>query len=206
MSEAREAILGAVRSALERSEGQAIPEPPALDLAFAETPAAERMAAFRNALEKLGGKVHEAAGIAQARLQADAIIGKRSTVCASAKILAACGFEAPATGLREACATADCGITSADFALADTGSIVLFSTGAEPRLVSLLPPCHIAIVPESVLLTGLEELFTRVPLPAELSSAMVIMTGPSRSADIEMILVRGVHGPGEVHVIFVAGW
>ena len=53
--------------------------------------------------------------------------------------------------------------------------------------------------------TGLDEMFSRVPLPAQRSSSMVLITGPSRTADIEQILVRGVHGPGEIHVIVVAG-
>ncbi len=205
MAEARDAVLGAVRSALGRTPGQAIPAPPALDLAFPNLTMEAKIAAFREALEKLGGKVHRAGDIAEARTVTEAIVAGRTTVCSDAALVSACGFRPPAGSLRKACATADCGITSAEFALADTGSLVLFSTSSEPRLVSLLPPCHIAIVAESALLNGLEELFTLVPMPAERSSAMVIVTGPSRSADIEMILVRGVHGPGEVHIIFVAG-
>jgi L-lactate dehydrogenase complex protein LldG len=205
MPDAREATLDAVRAALKRPEGQPIPEPPSLDLSYTETPIADRIAAFRAALEKLGGTVSETDSIAEARSRALELIGVRSTVCSSAPIVADCGFAPPANNLREACASAGCGITSADYALADTGSLVLFSSETEPRMVSLLPPCHIAIVPESVLLTSLEELFVREPMPADRSSAMTILTGPSRSADIEMILVRGVHGPGEVHVIFVAG-
>jgi len=205
MADAREAVLGAVRAALKRTEGQGVPAPPTLDLGFTETPRETRIARFRGALEKLGGLVYEAGGIPEARAMVREIVGERTTVASSAAIVAACGFEPPAEDLRDACASANCGITSADYALADTGSLVLFSSETEPRLVSLLPPCHIAIVPESALLTSLEELFTREPMPADRSSAMVILTGPSRSADIEMILVRGVHGPGEVHVVFVAG-
>jgi L-lactate dehydrogenase complex protein LldG len=53
------------------------------------------------------------------------------------------------------------------------------------------------------MLSGLDELFTVLPRPAEQTSSMVLITGPSRTADIEQILVRGVHGPGEIHVILV---
>jgi L-lactate dehydrogenase complex protein LldG len=67
----------------------------------------------------------------------------------------------------------------------------------------LLPPVHIAVVPRERVLTGLDELLTILPHPAEQTSSMVLITGPSRTADIEQILVRGVHGPGEIHVVVV---
>ncbi|MEO8028811.1 MAG: lactate utilization protein [Bryobacteraceae bacterium] len=204
MIDSRDAILGAVRSALSRSQAQPIPEPPPLELAFDDPPLADRIASFHAALEKLGGKVYQAPDYAAARVQVDEIVAGRSTVCSQAPAVLASGLSAWTGDLREECSTADCGITSAAYALADTGSLVLFATESEPRMISLLPPCHIAIVPVSKLLTGLNELFTRVPRPEEQSSAMVLITGPSRSADIEMILVRGVHGPGEIHVVFVA--
>ena len=53
------------------------------------------------------------------------------------------------------------------------------------------------------ILTGLDELFTILPRPADQTSSMVLITGPSRTADIEQILVRGVHGPGQISVIVV---
>jgi L-lactate utilization protein LutC len=105
--------------------------------------------------------------------------------------------------LRDLCATSDFGITSADYALADTGSLVMISSPNEARMISLLPPAHIAVVPRERLLTGLDELFTLLPKPADISSAMVIITGPSRTADIEQFLVRGVHGPGTIHAVLV---
>jgi L-lactate utilization protein LutC len=61
----------------------------------------------------------------------------------------------------------------------------------------------LAVVPKERILTGLDELFTAVPNPAEITSSMVLITGPSRTADIEQILVRGVHGPGQVTVVIV---
>jgi L-lactate dehydrogenase complex protein LldG len=57
------------------------------------------------------------------------------------------------------------------------------------------------VVPRSRILSGLDELLSLVPRPGEISSSMVLITGPSRTADIEQILVRGVHGPGEIHVL-----
>jgi L-lactate dehydrogenase complex protein LldG len=70
-------------------------------------------------------------------------------------------------------------------------------------MISLLPPAHIALIPRDRILSGLDELFTRLPHPGEQSSSMVLITGPSRTADIEQILVRGVHGPGVIHVVVV---
>jgi len=104
---------------------------------------------------------------------------------------------------RDACAQSDIGITSADYALADTGTLVLLAGPNESRLVSLLPPVHVAVFPRSAILTGLDELFTILPMPAEKTSSLVMITGPSRTADIEQILVRGVHGPGVVHAVVV---
>jgi L-lactate dehydrogenase complex protein LldG len=101
------------------------------------------------------------------------------------------------------CATVDIGITSADYVLADTGTLVMIASPHEARMVSLLPPAHIAVVPTGRILTGLDELFTVLPRPAEQSSSMVLITGPSRTADIEQILVRGVHGPGQITVVLV---
>jgi L-lactate dehydrogenase complex protein LldG len=105
--------------------------------------------------------------------------------------------------LRAASIVADFGITSADYALADTGSLVMFSSHEEARMISLAAPAHIALLPRERILTGLDELLSAVPLPAARSSSMVLITGASRTADIEQIMVRGVHGPGELYVIVV---
>jgi len=80
---------------------------------------------------------------------------------------------------------------------------VMISSHEEARLISLLPPIHVAVVSRDRMLSGLDELLSAVPLPADQSSSMVLITGPSRTADIEQILVRGVHGPGEIHVVIV---
>ena len=79
----------------------------------------------------------------------------------------------------------------------------MLASPSEARLISLLPPVHVAIFPKSRILANLDELLARIPLPAEQTSSMVLITGPSRTADIEQILIRGVHGPGEIYAVIV---
>ena len=108
--------------------------------------------------------------------------------------------------LRSLAERADIGITGVDYAIAETGSCVLIPSAQVSRLVSLLPPIHIAIVQRGQVLPTLDELFTmrrRDFLEGNLGSYMNLISGPSRSADIEYTLVTGVHWPGEVHMILV---
>ena len=93
------------------------------------------------------------------------------------------------------------GVSTALYGLADTGSVVLAASPEEPRARSLLPAVHVTLLREDRILPGLDELFAA--LGSDLPSALAIVTGPSRSADIEQRLTVGVHGPGEVHVVLV---
>lgn len=93
------------------------------------------------------------------------------------------------------------GVSEALYGLAATGSVVLAASAEEPRARSLLPEAHVSLLQEDRILPGLDELFA--VLGAELPSALAIVTGPSRSADIEQSLTVGVHGPGEVHVVLL---
>jgi L-lactate dehydrogenase complex protein LldG len=91
--------------------------------------------------------------------------------------------------------------SEAIYGLADTGSVVLASGPEEPRARSLLPEVHISLLAEDRIVAGLDDLFAA--LGQDLPSALAIVTGPSRSADIEQSLTVGVHGPGEVHVVLL---
>ena len=108
--------------------------------------------------------------------------------------------------MREKAVKADVGLTGADYAIAETGSCVLLAGKGVSRLVSLLPPVHVAVVERGQVLPSLGELFTlrrRDFFQGDLRSYMNIISGPSRSADIEQTLVKGVHGPGEVHMVLL---
>lgn len=208
----RDHVLHKVRTALGRNAGQPPSEVPAPRLRIPEVGAETRMRQFLGAIDALAGRTLHAASPDEARAYAAALVKGKTAVASNAPLLREWGIASlpgvrtdvcDREELRSLCATADIGITSADYALADTGTLVMLSSYEEARLISLLPPAHLAIVAKERLLTGLDELFTILPNPAERSSSMVLITGPSRTADIEQILIRGVHGPGELHVVVV---
>jgi L-lactate dehydrogenase complex protein LldG len=95
------------------------------------------------------------------------------------------------------------GVTGAMGAIADSGTIAVLSGPGRPRLASLLPPVHVAVLRMDLIHPSLPDLFAAHPRVADEGSNFVLITGPSRTADIEMTLTRGVHGPGEVHVILL---
>ena len=125
----------------------------------------------------------------------------------------------PLPGLAEAFASHDIqiapqrdasvrvGITGADVALAATGSLVLMTGAGKPRLASLLPPVHIVMIQQSQILMDLEAWVAVLRQEGldtfrKIASAMII-SGPSRTADIAMQLILGMHGPGELHILIL---
>ena len=208
----RDNILHKVRTALGRSAGQAVADVPPVRLRVREAAMEDRIALMMARLEALAGKTARVPSMDAAREFVAAAIAGKTAVASNAPYLQDCGI-ASLPGVRsgiltvdeltEVCARVDIGITSADYALSDTGTLVMLASPAEARLVSLLPPAHLAVVPCDRILTGLDELFTILPDPAAQTSSMVLITGPSRTADIEQILVRGVHGPGEIYAVIV---
>lgn len=99
------------------------------------------------------------------------------------------------------------GLTGADAALAATGSLVLLSGPGRPRAASLLPPVHVAVLSAGRIVPDLESWWAAQAADGlagvRQSSSVVVITGPSRTADIAMQLVMGMHGPREVHVVLV---
>ena len=105
-------------------------------------------------------------------------------------------------------ANADIGITEVDYAIADTGTLVLLTDKNQPRSVSLLPPIHVAIVRPENLVRNIKDLFiilkSRLQNSEDITSCMTFVTGPSRTADIELSLTLGVHGPKELYVVILS--
>jgi len=108
--------------------------------------------------------------------------------------------------LREEAFTADAGITSADFAIAETGTIGMIFNEHQPRLTSIAPPIHIAIIPVERLYpiyeSAIERVFKNVD---DAPSQFCFITGPSSTADIQAVQFKGMHGPTKMIVIFIMG-
>lgn len=99
----------------------------------------------------------------------------------------------------------DAGITDVHAAIAESGTMVCCSDAGHSRGLSLVPPQHIAVVRRSDILPDLIDFWNRMkPLPStQWPSSIAFITGPSKTADIEGVLVTGVHGPGTVHILVV---
>ncbi len=104
---------------------------------------------------------------------------------------------------REDAASAGLGVTGAVLGVASTGSILIPMGPDAPRVASLLPPVHVVVLDEARLVPGFEELFAAMPDVTRGRAQTVLITGPSRTADIELSIVRGVHGPGKLWVLVV---
>jgi len=209
--EAREEILGRVRAALRTARLPARPAslspiPSSLEAAPPETWRARFVAELR-ALEVA---VHEEATPEAVRARVRTLVaGRRVRSWASAALpydLGATLAEASASLLdgaaeRGALAAAEVGVTGVDAAIAETGSLALIAAPDRPRTASLLPPKHVAVVRRADLVPNLRSALARLRSAIPAASALHLVTGPSRSADIELQLTLGVHGPGELVVV-----
>jgi L-lactate dehydrogenase complex protein LldG len=204
----RDAFLAWVRAALGRHPGDAVPsppEPPADALVHPSTrDLADRDALVERFVERAaaaGAEVRRARDATAARELAAAWARELGDTAVAGDdgmaraVVAASGL--PTVGVAEA----DVGITGAYRAIAETGTVVLRSESG--RLAGLLPPVHLALVAEAAVVGGSSDVyrdFSGAP-PA----ALVQVTGPSRTADIEMTLITGVHGPGRLAVMVFGG-
>ena len=111
--------------------------------------------------------------------------------------------------LRKVFIDADVGISGANFAVAESGTLVIISNEGNARLVTTLPPVHIALVTTEKFVETLEQATTLLKALIAASSGLKLtsyvsfITGPSKTSDIEKELVVGVHGPGEVHIVIL---
>lgn len=214
MADARAEMLARVRRSL--AEGPAIR--PALPAPYVRlAPATDLVTLFVDRCRAMQATVEVCADAGEARAALAAIAGDADTgrVRFSDRARAFGGSDAAPgvddrtrrvdRALCDALAAAEVGITVADYGIADTGTLVVLPSADEGRLASLLPPRHVAVVRASTLRADLWALVGEIDRDACLRdrSAMIFITGPSRTADIELTLTIGVHGPTAVHVIVV---
>lgn len=107
---------------------------------------------------------------------------------------------------KEIVLAADVGISSADWAIAETGTLAVCARPGQERLSSLIAPVHIAVIARDQIVPDLFDFFARLAIRdgAALPSNVALISGPSKTGDIELELTTGVHGPGQWHVIIVA--
>lgn len=206
MSSARDAILGALRQGL---RGTVVPPlPPLRERSLASE---QYVATFTSMLTRVGGTVDVVADLEAARTRLAELLGEakaHTVACSDAPelrsllqpSLRALPHDAPRSELL----AADCGLTTAQFGIAETGTLVLCSSDERHRLASLLPARHVCLLPRSRLRGTLAEVLAAVHRDGPPSSRTItFVTGPSRTADIELTLVVGVHGPKFLHVLLL---
>jgi L-lactate dehydrogenase complex protein LldG len=224
----REAFLARVRDAAHQGRAYRVHVrddlPPEVGYVGAGDDKLDRLAAE---IISVGGNAHRVPDLQAARAKLAELLtihAARSALCwdhplldrlGLSDLLASLGVQTithrtlsalPPDAQREQALAADIGITSVTWAIAETGSLALASGPGTERMASLLPPVHIAVVEEAQVLPDLFDLFSRLQQDGldRLASNLVLVTGPSKTGDIELRLTTGVHGPGVWHVIIVA--
>lgn len=105
---------------------------------------------------------------------------------------------------KEKLFTIDAGITTVAGAIADPGALILWPTDKEPRLMSLVPSIHIAVLEADSIYSSFLEAMQAGKWSTKMPTNVVLISGPSKTADIEMTLAFGVHGPRELIVLILA--
>lgn len=97
----------------------------------------------------------------------------------------------------------DAGITHCRAGIADTGTLVLWPDSSEPRTLSLIPPAHIALIKRSTIVSNFAELMIGQGWQKKMPTNIVLVSGPSKTADIQQTLAYGAHGPSQLVVILI---
>ncbi|HMR64320.1 MAG TPA: lactate utilization protein [Anaerolineae bacterium] len=222
-------FLGRVRASLNQAlVPDASPEHPGSFQGYVQpfdTPGEQLVDRFKQELEALSGRVYvlaspdeasqtilhimrqrNATNIISWQAEALGLPGLRETLQAAGITISSEHLPAQGEARRSKLADIDdvkVGLTGALGGLADTGAVALVSGPGRSRLASLLPPVHIALLPRTSLYPSLPAFLAAHPETTAQGSNLVFIAGPSRTADIELTLTMGVHGPAEIHVIIV---
>jgi L-lactate dehydrogenase complex protein LldG len=220
MNEARTAILGRLRAA---SESSSLPVPlPGLDTAVLERrqwPAAERVARLRKGMEAVHTEILDATpatwpAVVQAFCDSQdlktLLFGPDSEAGAALALSWAPGgthlmpYDRPIEAFKqELFSGVDAGFTGTVGGVAETGGLLLMPGPAEPRLMSLVPPIHIALLRASTIQNSFWSAVKALGWGRSLPPNALLISGPSKTADIEQTLAYGVHGPKRLIVVLV---
>ena len=112
------------------------------------------------------------------------------------------------SSFRRRVETAFIGITSADYCLAETATLVMKTVPGSDRSISLLPSIHVAVIELNQIIRNLPELYACLkyegkPPDWELANCLTLISGPSKTADIELTMVHGAHGPRELYLYVI---
>jgi L-lactate dehydrogenase complex protein LldG len=218
--DARQTILSSIRehlAASQRFDAQHPPSPAAAQQSLGKSAEDNRSGAiielFRQALEAVSGDCVIVQTINEAASAVQKIIDERKphrVAVSDARVVKeivgqlkaeAAFLDAPNQSDLFDC---DLGITAAQWAIAETGTLVLESERERNRLASLVPPVHVAIIQASRIRRTMSEVLNLISnSEVGLSRAITFITGPSRTSDIELTLAIGVHGPGKLYVIVI---
>jgi L-lactate utilization protein LutC len=214
----RRRFIDAVRRATGRSAGD-IPPAPEIDEALVRLvePDEDLIECFSQRAVEVGMAVHRQnaanaddaivslLGQINARTavigMSDAAQMNRLQILLKANGIDVLDFKAPGAVDRQF--DVDVGITDVHAALADTGSLVCCSDASHGRCLSLVPPVHVAVVHRRRILADMVDLWSAVRDGTMLPGSISIITGPSKTADIEGELITGVHGPGREEIFIV---
>ena len=223
MSDARTEVMRRVRDYLAGArEREEMPERGGAVAAYPGMPSGLESAAdctnrFHEVLERAGGKVFrvadevEAARVLAERLESR---GTRELALSDAPLVERLAADLPdeiarfdGSRDRARLLACDAGLSTAQWGIAETGTLLLNSSDERHRLVSLVPPVHIAVLRASDIVPALGAALAsgRAAAPSLAGRALTLITGPSRTADIELELVVGVHGPRELDVLLLDG-
>jgi len=212
---AREEILGRMRRRLGRTAENAVSGIAAIDAVLARRTQGPRPALEADLVARFVARAEASSSTVET------VAGMEAAPAAVARYLAAHGLPLSAVawprlasldwagaGLQAECRAAHgddlVGITGVFCAVAETGSLVVLSGADTPASNSLLPETHVALVPASCIVAGMEEAWQRLRAECgELPRAVNFISGPSRTGDIEQTLVLGAHGPYRVHIVVV---
>jgi L-lactate dehydrogenase complex protein LldG len=182
------------------------PAPAAGRLVWAPRSGAECRERFATELAALGVDCHLETTPESVRQRVTALVEGKKVLSWDAERLpydvgSVLGRAARGASPRDEQAAAEVGVSGCDAAIAETGSLVVLSGRGQSRTVSLLPPVHVAVVRMEDLLFTMGEFFARHAERIGAAACCTFITGPSRTADIELTLTLGVHGPGKVIVV-----